>query len=202
MTAATAAAVCFLLLSGRKRLIVAAGVVGAVWLFGVFVAAAILAGGVLVLAWRRAHAKTVDSKQDGVDMSLAIDVVALSVSAGLPFSAAAELGAKTVGGEIGTEITRAMRAPAGRPLDFESRRGPLRSMFESANRSVQTGAPLGPILVALGSDLRAERNAEARLRLSRLPVKLLFPLAFLILPGFVLLAVSPAVIGGLTRLGI
>jgi hypothetical protein len=38
-------------------------------------------------------------------------------------------------------------------------------------------------------------------RARRLPVRLLLPLALLILPGFVLLAVGPAVLQGLARLG-
>jgi hypothetical protein len=35
-----------------------------------------------------------------------------------------------------------------------------------------------------------------------LPVKLLFPLALLILPGFLLLTVGPALLTGLNRLGV
>jgi tight adherence protein C len=193
---------CLLVLSGRRKPLIVAVVVGVAAVFGVLAAVGLAGFGAMAVAWRRARTKAAQARQNAFATSLAIDVVALSVSAGLPFSAAADLAARTAGGDVATAITSALRTAHGRPLSMSAGHEALRAMFDAAHRSAHTGASLGPMLVALGSALRDDRAAKARERLSRLPVKLLFPLSFLILPGFVLLAVAPAVVGGLSRLGI
>ena len=52
----------------------------------------------------------------------------------------------------------------------------------------------------------AERHDEERARRraagARLPVRMLVPLSLLILPGFVLLTVGPALLGAVRRLGL
>ena len=73
-------------------------------------------------------------------------------------------------------------------------------MESEAQRSAITGSPLGPGLDGLARAIRRDRAADEAARLARLPVKLVFPLALLVLPGFVLMTVGPAVLGGLARL--
>jgi tight adherence protein C len=75
-------------------------------------------------------------------------------------------------------------------------------MLAEQERSSRTGAPLVRSLDVLASSLRQERTRDARERLAKLPIKLLFPLALLILPGFVLMTVGPAVLSGLSRIGL
>lgn len=191
-----------MMLSRRHPLVVLAPVVLVVATLGVFPAAVVVAFVILRVGFRRARVATARTRREAIGTVLAIDIISLGVSAGLPFSSAAELAAAMSGGTAGADITRALRAVPGSPTVADFRRGALGKVFAAATRSEETGAPLGPLLAAVGSDLREERAATVRERLSRLPVKLLFPLAFLILPGFVLLAVAPAVIGGLSRLGI
>jgi tight adherence protein C len=191
-----------MMLSGRWPVVRLAPIVLVVAVLGIVPAAAVIAFVAMGIALRRARVKTARSRRDDIGAALAIDVISLGVSAGLPFSSAAELAAATSGGAAGTDIARALRAVPGSSSEVTFRSGALETVFSAATRSAQTGASLGPLLEAVGSDLRDERAAAVRERLSRLPVKLLFPLAFLILPGFVLLAVAPAVVGGLSRLGI
>jgi pilus assembly protein TadC len=62
--------------------------------------------------------------------------------------------------------------------------------------------PLAGTLNAVAADRRRAAAAASRERLAKLPVKMLFPLAFLILPGFVLLTVVPPLMSGLSRLGV
>ena len=73
-------------------------------------------------------------------------------------------------------------------------------MMSEADRSATTGAPLAVSLEAIAATMRSERASASRERMARLPIKLLFPLALLTLPGFVLMAVGPAVVSGLSRL--
>jgi pilus assembly protein TadC len=62
--------------------------------------------------------------------------------------------------------------------------------------------PLAGQLNAMALDRRRAAAAASRERLARLPVKMLFPLAFLILPGFVLLTVVPPLMSGLSKLSL
>ena len=73
-------------------------------------------------------------------------------------------------------------------------------LFVSLARAVETGAALAPVLDAYQEGLSADVRAEAEARLRRLPVKLVFPLALLMLPGLVLMVSGPALIDLLGRL--
>ena len=76
----------------------------------------------------------------------------------------------------------------------------LRPLADALLTSDRTGAPVGPALARLADEERAalRRRAEAHAR--RVPVRLLFPLAFLVLPAFVLLTVVPGLAAGLSRI--
>ena len=65
--------------------------------------------------------------------------------------------------------------------------------------SERSGAPTAELLERLADEARAglRRRAEAHAR--RVPVRLLFPLVFLVLPAFGLLTVVPALLAGLRR---
>ena len=66
--------------------------------------------------------------------------------------------------------------------------------------SARLGAPAGPALARLGEETRSALRRQAEARARTLPVKLLFPLVFLVLPAFGLLTLAPAVISALHRL--
>jgi tight adherence protein C len=59
------------------------------------------------------------------------------------------------------------------------------------------GTPVGDALGRLATDLRADLRRRAEARARTIPVRLLFPLVFLVLPAFGLLTVVPAVAAGL-----
>ena len=62
------------------------------------------------------------------------------------------------------------------------------------------GAPTGELVARLADDARRAVRHDGELRARRVPVLLLFPLVFLVLPAFVLLSVAPALISGLASL--
>lgn len=132
---------------------------------------------------------------------LAVELVGLGVTAGLPFRNAAMMTADQLGGPIGDEIAQALRSvAAGRQPNDTS--PPIRSMFSLAESSERAGMPLAGQLNATALDRRRAAASASRERLAKLPVKMLFPLAFLILPGFVLLTVVPPLVSGLSKLGL
>lgn len=78
--------------------------------------------------------------------------------------------------------------------------GPLTDVFRSLARGVETGAALGSTADSIVDSLTSQARADAAARAQRLPVKLLFPLAFLMLPGLVLVVAGPALIDVFARL--
>jgi pilus assembly protein TadC len=74
----------------------------------------------------------------------------------------------------------------------------LQPLADALLASERYGAPVGDALTRLAVEERAalRRRAEARAR--TVPVRLLFPLVFLVLPAFGLLSVVPVLIAGLS----
>jgi Flp pilus assembly protein TadB len=83
-------------------------------------------------------------------------------------------------------------------LDHAGRAAPsLRPMTDTLAVAERSGAPIADLVSRLADEARTllRRRAEAHAR--RVPVRLLFPLVFLVLPAFGLLTVVPALINGL-----
>ncbi|GMQ92659.1 MAG: hypothetical protein BMS9Abin12_0136 [Acidimicrobiia bacterium] len=195
----TIAAIAIMFGSSTRAL--AAGVVLSALVLHPLLAVALVASAFLVFQYRRireAHRQARRTAENGL---AAVELVGLGVSAGLPFRNAAALTAEQIDGSISGEIRSALRSVStGRRPRLES--SDLRSMFSVAAASEHSGMPLAGPLNALARDRRRASAAAARERLSKLPVKMLFPLAFLILPGFVMLAVVPPLMSGLSKLGL
>ena len=81
------------------------------------------------------------------------------------------------------------------PLEVPS----LRPVTDVLLASDRLGAPAGPALTRLAHDVRADLRRRAEARARTLPVKLLFPLVFLVLPAFGLLTVVPALLTALAH---
>jgi tight adherence protein C len=150
-----------------------------------------------VIGIRRARSVVTESNGNGL---LAVELVGLGVAAGLPFRNAARLTVAQVSGSVAHEMSRALRSvSAGQPPSIAIPE--VRSMFTAAEASESSGTPLAGALNAVARDSRRASAAASKERLAKLPVKMLFPLAFLILPGFVLLTVVPPLVSGLSKLG-
>jgi hypothetical protein len=76
---------------------------------------------------------------------------------------------------------------------------PLRPLTEALEASDRLGAPIGPALATLAGEERAALRRRAETHARTVPVRLLFPLVFLVLPAFGLLTVVPAVLVGFSR---
>lgn len=170
-------------------------------LFNPILGIGVTAAVVLVGRWRAVAAKKRVATRRTHDVLIALDLVSLATTAGLPFHVAVSLASREIGGVLGDDLVRAVtRVNSG--LDHTLEAGPFARAFDAAQRSSVSGARLGDTLVDLAKEVRADEAAAERERIERLPVKLLFPLAFLILPGFVLVAVVPSIVSGISQLSL
>jgi hypothetical protein len=141
--------------------------------------------------------------EDGI--ALTADLLAVAVAAGLTPYLALELGARfapePVGGRLRTVMTAAGDGwPLAEVLDAEAAgTPPIRPLLALLAASERSGAPIGSALGRLACSTRAQSRRRAMARARTVPVRLLFPLVFLVLPAFLLLTVAPVVLATLTH---
>jgi len=138
-------------------------------------------------------------------VALAADLSAVGVVGGLTPYLAVELvatyGPEPVAGALGGVLA----AGAGGQrladaLDAEAARNPaLAPLLAILAASERSGAPVGPALRRLAASTRARARRRALARARTVPVRLLFPLVFLVLPAFLMLTVAPVVLAALSR---
>jgi len=153
------------------------------------------------LLFRRARKRRVASKPPD-DIVAFGELVSLALSSG-----ASPLTAVTVAGRhgppsVGPDVHHILRstAAAGAATAFRGYTGAVAPILVPIGHALATGAPLGLRVDAALADLRAEVHAERMERVRRLPVRLLFPLTLLILPGFMVLTLGPSLLAALDRL--
>jgi Flp pilus assembly protein TadB len=143
--------------------------------------------------WRRAASG---------EIPLLLDLLAVTTSAGIAPQIAVRVAVEQVRGPLGDELRRALgRADLGRrwrdELTAVAERLGLRDLHRVValvRRTETLGASTAGEIARLASDVRSERRARAAERARTAPVKMLFPLVFLILPAFLLLTVVPVLL--------
>jgi len=136
--------------------------------------------------------------------ALTADLVAMALEAGftpyLALEVAARFGPQPVAGYVAATLSAAEAGLAlAEALDAQARRtrslSPLLALLAASERS---GAPVGAALVRLAATTRAQGRRRAMARARTVPVRLLFPLVFLVLPAFLLLTLAPVVLASLS----
>lgn len=136
------------------------------------------------------------------DLPVVVDLIGMALAAGCPPALAFDLAVPWAPAPIRAALTPVVRrhgsfaaaltaAGAGDPS--------VRRVADALLVSERTGAPVGPALTRLADQLRAETRRRAEGRARSVPIRLLFPLVFLVLPAFVLLTVVPAISVAFTR---
>lgn len=134
----------------------------------------------------------------GLGADLVMDVVACGLRAGLTLAQALAVAAQADSptGESGLSRTAALIDLGADPATAWREAPPA---FEPLARALllaaMTGAPAAEIVARAAADVRADRTAQAQVRAGRLGVLLVVPLGLAVLPGFLLLAVVPIVLG-------
>jgi len=157
--------------------------------------------GALALRWiRSASPRARQASAD--DVVLYGELVGLGLAAGLPFVVAADRASREVAAPLADEVGRVLRAAQskGTASALAAAEGEVGPLFRLVARAVATGSPVGPAVASFVLDARQAQRAERLAAVRRLPVRLLLPLTLLILPGFVVLTLGPALVSGLGRL--
>jgi tight adherence protein C len=131
-----------------------------------------------------------------------LDLLAAASSAGLSGQLALRRAVDALGGPLGGELSTVLEA-----IDLGARwreelaraaerlRLPdLRRTVVALSRTETLGASLAESTAELAASVRAARRAAVTERARTAPVKMLFPLVFLVLPAFLLLTVVPVLL--------
>jgi hypothetical protein len=162
-------------------------------------------GRVLVGARARHRARR-EGAALGVELPVTLDLLGVAVGAGCTPYLAVDMAARwappgMAARMAGVQHACALGATFAEALDDVAERAPpLRPLADALLASDRLGAPVGPALARLAAEQRAELRRHAETQARRVPVRLLFPLVFVVLPAFGLLTVIPTLLAGLSRI--
>lgn len=147
------------------------------------------------------------TREQGIRHNIAdaLDLLTISVEAGLGFDAAMSRVARNTEGPLAQEFARilqemqlgqgrgeAMRAAADR-TNVSEMRGFITAMIQAD----AFGIPIGQVLRVQSREMRVKRRQLAEEMAQKVPVKILFPLMLFILPTLFIVVMGPAAISAM-----
>jgi len=143
-------------------------------------------------------------RQEAISRSLpeALDLLALTVQAGLGFEQGVAEVTDEVSGPLTVELDRMLkeqqlgrsRRDALIALHDRNRSEELRGLVSALLHAERLGTPIADTLKVQARELRRRRRALARERAGKAPVKLLFPLIFGVFPAMFVVIIGPGAI--------
>jgi tight adherence protein C len=140
---------------------------------------------------------------DEIDRDLPdlIDLLTATMEAGMGFAASLELVAGRFRGALGEELRLTQQQQklgvsndqALKDMVERCDTGSMRSFVRTLRTAESMGVSIGPAMRELAHDVRRRRRQAADERMRKAPVKLLFPLIFLIFPALLIIVMFPAV---------
>ncbi len=138
-----------------------------------------------------------------------LDQLTICVEAGLGFDGALTRSAKAGRGPLAAELTRLLQdfrvgVPRTEALSNMLTRTDVPELRQFVHAVVQAeayGVPISRTLRAQAAEQREKRRFRAEERAMKLPVKVIFPLVFCIMPTLFIIIIGPAFIRLLTDLG-
>jgi tight adherence protein C len=169
---------------------------------GVLLTLAFVAGGWIVPGWIVGSKATRRREEIGRELPDALDLLAVSVEAGLGFDGAIAKLTEHMEGSLVDELSLAL----GEMRVGESRSEALRkfagrvdtpevsAFVRSIIQADQLGISLGKILRVQATDSRLKRQAAAEEKAMKAPIKMLFPTVAFIFPAMFIVILGPAFI--------
>jgi len=137
------------------------------------------------------------------DMPELIDLLVVTVEAGVGLTASLQLAAARLSGPLGEELRIAIQEQRMgltqlQALENMLNRCPtdtVRSFVRAMIQGERLGVSVGQILRSLALEMRKRRRAAAEEKAQKAPLKMLFPLVFMIFPAMFVVILGPAIIG-------
>lgn len=148
---------------------------------------------------RRAQARAQEVEREIPNL---IDQLVVTLEAGIGFSASLQMSAARFKGALGEEMRLTLQEQR-MGVELTESLANLRERIDSANlksfvRSVtqgeRLGVSIGNVMRDLSIDMRKRRRQRAEEQAQKTPVKMLFPLVFLILPTLFIVVLAPPMI--------
>ena len=132
----------------------------------------------------------------------ALDLLTISVRAGLGFDAALGKVVEKLAGPLSDEFRRALaevrvgkqRREALRDIVARTEVGPLTNFIGAIIQAEQLGVSISKVLQVQSEQLRIERRQRAEEQAAKAPIKMLFPLVGCIFPSLFIVILGPALI--------
>lgn len=136
------------------------------------------------------------------DLPYTLDLITVSVEAGLSFDGAMARVVNNINGELCDEFSKALkeikmgieRKTALKNLSDRCEVKELSMFISALIQADDLGVSLGRVLRIEASNLREHRKQVAREKAMKAPIKMLFPLIFFIFPSIFIIILGPAVI--------
>jgi tight adherence protein C len=177
-------------------------------LVGLAAAASVAAGWMLPLMLVRRRARLRKQKVDR-EVPDFIDLLVVTVESGQGLGGAIGLAGERIRGPLGDEVRLAVQEQAMGLSAHDALTNmvercdtpALRSFVRSVVQGESLGVSIGEILRAVAVEMRKRRRQSAEEQAQKAPVKMLFPLAFLIFPSLFIIILGPSIFDLLHTLG-
>jgi tight adherence protein C len=150
-------------------------------------------------SWLR---RKVDERKEAIFLDLpdVLDLLAISVEAGVGFEGALDIVCKHFSSPLAEEFSRTLKEmelglPRREALQNLKRRTEVPELSNFVLALVQAdalGMPIGRVLHTQAGEMRLKRRQWAREKAGKLPVKILFPLVLFIFPAVLIVILGPA----------
>lgn len=138
-----------------------------------------------------------------------LDLLAISVQAGLSFDAALRKVVERMKGPLIDELSRMLRdvrmgMTRRRSMQFMAKRCDVQDVYlfvMSVTQSERLGASMSDTLTIQADNMRNVRRQRARTKAMKAPVKMVFPLVFCIFPAIFVVALLPSLLSLMETMG-